>query len=814
MEFDASRATTTCARAAATLCVCAALFSAAAHGAAARVESEALARAKDALSKMTLEEKISLCAAADTQTLPPAMRAGILKDWQVADISFVASGEGNFPGTLLPSMAAVASTWNTSLAGAAGDVIGAEARALGNDMVLAPSVQLALNPLDGGNIWRFGEDPVLASRLAKSMIQSIQSNDVASCVGIYDPNAGICGERARREIYMRPFRAAVREGGAMGVGIIRNDGASRSDELNFRAATGFDGMFVDAGSDTFATTNDVEDGRIAASDIEERALRTVYTMEKLKFLDGEARRAGELRTPKHQTNALAIAEEAVTLLKNDAATLPLKAGLMKNILVVGELAETALFHTPGSETTPVEGLERYFEGKDVEIVKKPMCVDANHNLSLMPSGAESGAIPEEPWEVEWFNNAKEPQEIAYKTQRAHRPGFAPDATVPLDGMNKSAFCVRWSTRLKAAESGNYMFRCLMDETGGVSIVLDGKELASGTACGKLECTATLNEGEAYQLSVTYSGSDGAHAMRFGWLMPSELKNFEELRQCAEKADAVLVFTGTQLGSGRAMEGFGGARPDMRLLPWHDATIEGILSWKSQNVIVVVNSASPVELPWCDDCATLIHTPYLGEAAGDALAKVLFGDIAPSGKLPFTWPKRMAQTPYAPGGPATAEDRMAIAEGLHPGYRWFDKKEISPLFPFGHGTTYTKFLYDMDKAEIAKFAEDDSWAVSLPVKNIGSRAAKEAVQIYAAYPNAKEERPVKELKGFAKTHMLAPGEQETLTVRLRPRDLAYWDPFLCRFRLDAGEYQLIVAASAADIRGKAKVTIATDYVFEE
>jgi hypothetical protein len=100
------------------------------------------------------------------------------------------------------------------------------------------------------------------------------------------------------------------------------------------------------------------------------------------------------------------------------------------------------------------------------------------------------------------------------------------------------------------------------------------------------------------------------------------------------------------------------------------------------------------------------------------------------------------------------------------------------------------------------------------KNIGSRAAKEAVQIYAAYPNAKEERPVKELKGFAKTRMLAPGEQETLTVRLRPRDLAYWDPFLCRFRLDAGEYQLIVAASAADIRGKAKVTIATDYVFEE
>jgi beta-glucosidase len=136
-----------------------------------------------------------------------------------------------------------------------------------------------------------------------------------------------------------------------------------------------------------------------------------------------------------------------------------------------------------------------------------------------------------------------------------------------------------------------------------------------------------------------------------------------------------------------------------------------------------------------------------------------------------------------------------------------------MFAFGHGLSYAKFAYDMDGAEIAKFSEDESWAVSLPVKNVGERAGKETVQIYAAYPNAKVERPVKELKAFAKTRLLAPGEQQTLTVKLRPRDLAYWDSFLRRYRLDAGEYQLIVAASAADIRGRAKVTVAKDYVFE-
>ena len=137
-----------------------------------------------------------------------------------------------------------------------------------------------------------------------------------------------------------------------------------------------------------------------------------------------------------------------------------------------------------------------------------------------------------------------------------------------------------------------------------------------------------------------------------------------------------------------------------------------------------------------------------------------------------------------------------------------------MFAFGHGLSYARFVYDMDKAEIAKFGEGESWSVSLPVKNVGTLAGKETVQIYAAYPNSRVERPVKELKGFAKTRLLQPGEQETLTVKITPRGFAYWDDVLCRFRLDAGEYLLIVAASASDVRGKAKITISKDYIFEE
>lgn len=814
MNWGAEREVFACLRCAAgVLCLALCLVC---ECAVAAVDEAALTRARETLAKLTLEDKVALCGGAGApggaapMSYPSALHAGILKDWKFEGLPFrEEKGDGaaeDSDVTFLPSISALAATWNTSLAEAAGDVVGAQTRALGKDMVLAPAVSLSAGPLDPGNIDCFGEDPLLAVRMCVPFIKAVQRSDVASCVGSFGFEQPI-SERARNELHYRPFRSAIKDAGAMGVAT-RGDMYAPLVKGLLRERWGFDGMILDASNRGLnVTTNDVLEGRVDASHVDEAALRVLYTMERMKFFVPWERGKGEILTPKHTETALKIAEEAVTLLKNDAGTLPFKPSAMKRILVIGDLAHTEMtagpedeWARPVEEVTPVKGLEEYFKGKGVEITQMRLLGSERNSTNIV-------------WQTEWFDNVKEPQEMALKTEQTHRPGFSFGSVVPLPGMNNTAFCVRWTAHFTASETGEYAMRCSIDEGGGVAVSLDGKEMARSVAgSGSLECKATLNEGEAYELSVIYIGGEGEHQMKFSWLLPSELEHFESLRKAAETADAVLVFTGTQIGVGRAREGGGSARPNLRPPAGHDTAIEEILSWKSPKVAVVNHSAGPVELSWVDECPTLLQQPYTGQEAGRALARILFGDVSPSGKLTFTWPKRLELSPAAE--PANDEERRLRAEGLYVGYRWYDKNGVAPMFAFGHGLSYAKFVYDMDNAEIAKFGEGESWSVSLPVKNVGTRAGKETVQIYAAYPNSQVERPMKELKGFAKTRLLQPGEQETLTVKITPRGFAYWDDFLCRFRLDAGEYQLIVAASASDIRGKAKITISKDYIFEE
>ena len=185
-----------------------------------------------------------------------------------------------------------------------------------------------------------------------------------------------------------------------------------------------------------------------------------------------------------------------------------------------------------------------------------------------------------------------------------------------------------------------------------------------------------------------------------------------------------------------------------------------------------------------------------------LARVLFGDVNPSGKLPCTWPVKLADTPVARKGTYTAE-RSVYNEGVFVGYRWYEKEAIRPLFAFGHGLSYTTFAYGAAKVEQTGAA---AFVVRVPVTNTGKVAGKETVQLYVAPVAAKVPRPVKELKAFAKVE-LAPGETKTVTLAVTPRDLAYWDVGAHGWRTDAGDYRLLVGSASDDIRAEATVTVA-------
>jgi beta-glucosidase len=262
-------------------------------------------------------------------------------------------------------------------------------------------------------------------------------------------------------------------------------------------------------------------------------------------------------------------------------------------------------------------------------------------------------------------------------------------------------------------------------------------------------------------------------------------------QIARTADAAVVF----VGSSRSAETEGRDRSDMELAGGQNELVEAVLA-ANPNTVVILNSGSPVALPWADKAHTLVQGWLAGEEGPHALAQVLFGEVNPSGKLPFTFPRRLEDNPayiyYSPGRDAN------YGEGVFVGYRYYEKRKVAPLFPFGHGLSYTSFEYaHLHVAPATPVGQPIQ--VSVDVKNTGKRAGQETVQLYVGdEATVNVVRPIKELKSFQKVR-LAPGASATLTFTLAPRDLAYYDPHFREWTNTPGAHRIYVGSSCADIR---------------
>jgi beta-glucosidase len=219
-------------------------------------------------------------------------------------------------------------------------------------------------------------------------------------------------------------------------------------------------------------------------------------------------------------------------------------------------------------------------------------------------------------------------------------------------------------------------------------------------------------------------------------------------------------------------------------------------------VVVLNTGAPFTLPWADQAKALLQTWLPGEAGPEALARVLFGESAPSGRLPVTFPRRMEDTPAYP---YYRDDlRGDYGEGLFMGYRHYDRANIAPLFAFGHGLTYSRFSYaDVSAPETASV--DDAVAVTVRLVNTGSRAGAETVQLYVRPISPRLPRPVKELKAFQKVEVAA-GETAMAALVLPPRAFAFYDPEKASWVTEPGAYELLIGASVDDIRLRAPITL--------
>ena len=690
----------------------------------------AMDQAKGVLAKMTLEEKVSILSGNGTMTLNAIPRVGINKEWTMSDNSATVRADmerwgWNYCGTndnstVLPTLSALASTWNPALATAHGDVLGAEMRTRGKDMLLGPGVNIMRNPLCGRNWEYLSEDPFLAASMAVPMIKGVQSHNVAACVKHFCLNDQelarttvdtYVDDRTLREIYLPAFRAAVQEAGVLTLmnaynkiycthcsenawilkGILRDEwgfkgfvvtdwGAQHS---TLAAAMCGTDVEMDNGS-TIRFFNNPKQGtsplldavkakKVPVATVDAMALHVLYVMARCGFFDGRDRGAGSRNTAEHQATAKAIGEEAITLLKNGASVLPLDSKAVKTVLLVGSYADN----------------EQCRKGCSAE--------------------------------------GKPPYEMTFYKGICERLG------------------------------------------AGVKVL-----------------RAPLIESEKKNMDVA----------------------FADVEATARKADAVIVFVGTELGYGRAKESEGADRPNLLQPAGYDEAVAKILAWNLPKLVIVNRSGSPCEMPWADKAATLLQVPYLGQESGRAFAAVAFGDVSPSGKLPCTWPKKYADTPTAVAG--TYNDKsVCYNEGIFVGYRWYDKRDIEPLFPFGYGLSYTTFAYSPVKLSSDTLAPDGAVTATVEVRNTGKADGKEAVQLYVTQVSPKLEREVRALKGFQKLALKA-GAAGTAALRVEPRALAYYDVSSHRFRADAGEYVISVGASSRDIKSTAKLILTADW----
>ena len=694
-------------------------------------------RVQDALSRMTLEEKVAITHAQSKFSSAGVPRLGIPELWhtdgphgirpEVLWDEWDQAGWTNDSCTAFPALVNLAATWDRELSRLYGDCIGEEARYREKDILLGPGINMGRTPLNGRTFEYMGEDPYLAGQLVVPYIQGVQSNGVAACVKHFAMNnqevrrtstSSNVDDRTMYEIYLPAFEAAVKEGGAWAImgsynlynnqfnchnkrllcdilkgewgfdGVVVSDwGGCRDDDeaaaygLDIEMGTWTNGL-RGAASDSYANYHlarpyleRLRDGRASVEGLDDKASRVLRTIFRTSM--GE-QHFGSFNSPEHYAAARKIAAEGLVLLKNDGA-LPLQIPQGGKLLVVGENA-----------------------------------------YKMMVVGGGS-------------SNLKTKYEI-----------------IPLDALHE-AFDGKASVVWERGYVG--------DTTTDYNKVVTGQDLSENRSASQLLADAIA---------------------------------------AASDADCILYIGGLNKSKGQDNEGTD--RADIVLPYGQDELIEALAATGKKMVVVNI-SGSPVAMPWASKVNAIVQGWYGGSESGHALVDVLTGAVNPSGKLPFTMPIALADGPLKTERqyPGIKEEgkkwwQEYYDEGVFIGYRWYSSKNVPVQYPFGYGLSYTTF--DISGVTVKRAGE--GFKVSATVKNTGSVAGAEVLQLYVSDVESSVERPVKELKGFEKV-FLQPGESRKVQFTLDRRALSFFDADSHAWVAEPGEFRALVGTSSEDIR---------------
>jgi len=791
------------------------------------------------VDQMTLEEQVSLLSGEDFWSLPAVPRLGIGK-LRVTDGPNGARGGGGLIGGVtaaaFPVGIAIGASWDPELAREIGAAIAEEVKSKGAHVSLAPTVNIHRSVTNGRNFECYSEDPELTAALAVGYVTGLQENGVAATVKHYAGNeseiqrttmSSEIDERTLREVYLRPFEDAVRKAGAWGImssynrlngaftaehrwlltevlrddwghdGVVMSDwygSHSTAPTINAGLDIEMPGPTRDRGAKLLAA---VEAGEVSAATVRASALRVLRLMERTGALRDN--RPFEERAddrPEHRALIRKAGAAGAVLLKNDGL-LPLAAPAGR-IAVIGPNARVAQIMGGGSaqlnphyRVSPWDGLAARV-GEDA-LSFAPGCT--NHRWEPVWRSDIT---------VEFFDN----RTLSGAPVHTERTEIADAFWVPPIGGGKvddRVFSARLTGGFTPRVTGVHRFGVFA--AGYSRMFVDGELIADAhtgwtrgrtlfeEGCEEVVGEKTLEAGRTYAVTIEFVSRPEAAlvyaALRAGIGAPMGDAEIAEAARTAADADLALVFVG------RSGEwDTEGSDLESIALPGRQDDLIAAVAAANPRTIVVLQTGGPVEMPWIDAVPAVLQAWYPGQEAGNAIADVLFGDAEPGGRLPQTFPRRWADNPTHSDDAAVypgRDGRVRYDEGVFVGYRHYDRAGVSPLFPFGFGLSYADFVLDALTAE----ATEAGAMASVRVSNRSGRAGSTVVQLYVGDDEARVERPVRELKAFAKV-ALEPGESRTVTFRLGPRDFAFYDAGAGVWRVEAGSFTLWAGFSAADL----------------
>lgn len=752
--------------------------------------------------------------------------------------------------TQLPAPVALAATWDTGLARQYGAVVGTEQWGKGVKVDLGPTLNLVRDPRWGRAFETYSEDPYLTGRIGAGYVRGVQGTGTMAQIKhlvAYNQETNrntpadnvLVDERTLQELYLPQFAAVIREARPASAMCSYNylDGVAACEDAHvltriLRRQLGFRGFVVSDWGGTHSTVASaragmnvempddnyygaaleqaVASGDVPVSVVDDLVRPILAEMFRFHLFTRTPTGTPDsvVTTPAHVAAARKLAEHGTVLLKNADQALPLSAAKVHSIAVIGTAAGDAALTVGGGSAhvnaesiiTPYRGIaaragdaaEVGYAPGDTPPGEPPVLAAAY----LEPSSGTGHGLTGR------FYAGRTLSGTPVAVRHAGGIDFDWGKSAPVEGMTADDWSATWTGTLVPPTTGRYVFSLTSDDgsrlfVGGKRLIDNWGDHASNTKTAAL----VLKAGQPVKIEVDYYQVAGEASLRLGWRVPNQDRPQQEARlrkavKLAAASDVAVVFAGDRQTEGSDLEDID--------LPGNQNRLIAAVAAANPNTIVVLHTGSAVVMPWLDDVKGVLEAWYPGQEDGHAIATVLFGDVNPSGKLPITFPRRLADVPAASEAQWPGVDgRVMYSEGMGVGYHWYDAKRIPPLFAFGHGLSYTTFAFD----HLEVTPDITSMGVvhaSVEITNTGHRRGADVVQLYVAHPAGSAEPP-KQLKGFEKV-VLEPGQTRRVAFDIPARELATWDARAHDWKMPAGEYRVMLGDSSDRLPEQAVVRI--------